>query len=387
MSYRSCKLGEVCVVRRGTTITQKQAIAGEIPVVAGGLKPTYFHNTANRFNLTITVSGSGANAGFVNLWKQPIFASDCSTLEVNDSNTNLIFIYYFLLSKQEFIYEKLRSGAAQPHVYGKDISQLDIELPPLIIQQKIVTKLDAIFNQIDKAKVAAEENAKNAEALFQSYLREIFVSESIKSNGISLDSLCDFLNGFAFKSTDSVDSSNTQLLRMGNLYGNKLDLERSPVFYPDSFKNIYSKFILNVGDIVVSLTGTVGKRDYGYAINVPETSVDLLLNQRLLKIYNLDFNRVNYKYFNFYLHSSLFLDELYKSANGTRQANLSSDYIKKMKIPLCTMSEQLQHVKSLMSLKESCESLRESSFEKLKNINLLKQSILRQSFNGELVKE
>lgn len=387
MNCLVAKIGDICEVKRGTTITQKNAIEGSVPVVAGGIKTSYFHNTPNRFGKTVTISGSGANAGYVNFWDTPIFASDCSTVQVFRDDVSIHYIHYFLLSKQEFIYKELRSGAAQPHVYGKDIANIEVSLPPLATQQKIVSKLDAIFAEIDKATMAAEANAKNAEALFQSYLKEVFYSEKKKNEGVLLESLFDFLNGYAFKSTDSIESSNTQLLRMGNLYGNNLDLERSPVFYPNSFKKTYSKFILSVGDIVVSLTGTVGKRDYGYAIKIPDVCVDLLLNQRLLKIYNLDFSKVNFDYFNFYLHSSLFLDELYQSANGTRQANLSSEYIKKMRIPLCSMSEQLTHVKSMIKIKDSSDLLRESCFEKIKNLVLLKQSILKQAFNGELVKE
>ena len=122
MSSKNVALGEVCIVKRGTTITQKEAIEGEIPVVAGGLKPTYYHNQANRLGNTITISGSGANAGFVNFWNQPIFASDCSTVEVINNKLDITYVYYFLLSKQQYIYNELRSGAAQPHVYGKDIA-------------------------------------------------------------------------------------------------------------------------------------------------------------------------------------------------------------------------------------------------------------------------
>ena len=79
---RKVKLGEVCLVRRGTTITKKQTVQGKVPVIGGGTKPTYFHNEANRYSNCITVSGSGASAGFVNKWDVPIFASDCSTVEV-----------------------------------------------------------------------------------------------------------------------------------------------------------------------------------------------------------------------------------------------------------------------------------------------------------------
>ena len=59
-------LGDVCEVKRGQSITKKQVIAGGIPVIAGGQQPAYFHNQSNRTGKIITISGSGAYAGFVN---------------------------------------------------------------------------------------------------------------------------------------------------------------------------------------------------------------------------------------------------------------------------------------------------------------------------------
>ena len=78
------KLGDACLVKRGTTITRKDTIEGKVPVVAGGRKATYYHNIHNRESDTITISGSGASAGFINYWSVPIFASDCSTVELKD---------------------------------------------------------------------------------------------------------------------------------------------------------------------------------------------------------------------------------------------------------------------------------------------------------------
>jgi len=61
---------------------------------------------------------------------------------------------------------------------------------------------------------------------------------------------------------------------MGNLYQNELDLNRKPVFYPEEFKNRYKEYLLNPGDILISLTGTVGKKDYGYAVEIPKTQTE-----------------------------------------------------------------------------------------------------------------
>jgi type I restriction enzyme, S subunit len=110
--------------------------------VAGGMSPTYFHDTANRDGQVITISASGASAGYVNFWIDPIFASDCSTVEAIRKDVHINFVYHFLRSKQEYINAKLRSGAAQPHVYAKDIAKLDFPHPPLPEQRRIAAILD-----------------------------------------------------------------------------------------------------------------------------------------------------------------------------------------------------------------------------------------------------
>ena len=152
LMWKTVKLGEVCLVRRGTTITKKQTVEGDVPVIGGGTKPTYFHNEPNRAANCISVSGSGASAGFVNKWEVPIFASDCSTVEPKDGTQIHQFVYYYLMSQQKFIYDNFRSGAAQPHVYAKDIETLDYPIAPIAEQQRIVAKLDAANIEFRNAK-------------------------------------------------------------------------------------------------------------------------------------------------------------------------------------------------------------------------------------------
>jgi type I restriction enzyme S subunit len=141
------KLGEICEIKKGQLITEATAISGDIPVIAGGKKPSYYHNKANRFNKTITISGSGANAGFVSYFETPIFASDCSTIE-EDSAYSLKYIYYNLQFLQNRIY-KAQTGGAQPHIHPSDLHPFEIAFPELSIQKSIATILTDIDNEID----------------------------------------------------------------------------------------------------------------------------------------------------------------------------------------------------------------------------------------------
>jgi len=141
------ELGDVCDIQKGTAITKKQTQPGDIPVVAGGQTPAYFHNVANRDGDTVTISGSGY-AGFVNFFSTPIFASDCTTVKAKDGMGETKFVYYLLKEKQEMIYA-LRKGMAQPHVYPKDIKRFKVPFPPLNIQREILAEIEAEEKLID----------------------------------------------------------------------------------------------------------------------------------------------------------------------------------------------------------------------------------------------
>ena len=90
------RLGDIVSINKGQLITEKNAQDGTIPVIAGGKKPSYYHSFSNRQGKTITISASGANAGYVGFYTEPIFASDCSTIGEND-RYSIEFIYYQLL--------------------------------------------------------------------------------------------------------------------------------------------------------------------------------------------------------------------------------------------------------------------------------------------------
>ena len=155
------KLGEVCTFNRGRTITAKDAVEGEIPVIAGGQTPSYYHNESNRTGESITVAGSGAYAGFISYWDQPIFVSDAFTV---DPSSLLIhkYLYHWLKRNQEKVFAT-QKGAGVPHVHGKDIANFLIPIPSLSEQQRIVDILDTFTSSIDNLKQQIAQRRKQYE--------------------------------------------------------------------------------------------------------------------------------------------------------------------------------------------------------------------------------
>ena len=120
-------LAKIAEFKRGKTITKAQIKPGTVPVVAGGLEPAYYHNTANTKAPVITVSASGANAGFTRMYYTDVFASDCSFVDRNTCSV-LPFVYCFLINHKSEL-DSLQKGSAQPHVYAKDINALHLCIP------------------------------------------------------------------------------------------------------------------------------------------------------------------------------------------------------------------------------------------------------------------
>ena len=154
-------LGEIGELVRGTSITKKQIESGNIPVVAGGREPAYFHNKANREGETITVAGSGAYAGHLSFWNEPIFVSDGFSIKTDPEIALMKYVFYYLSSNQSKIYDMKRGGGV-PHVYVKNIAPFRVPLPSLAKQKEIVAVLDqfdALVNDLSIG-IPAEINAR-----------------------------------------------------------------------------------------------------------------------------------------------------------------------------------------------------------------------------------
>lgn len=149
------KLGDKLNVSKGRNITRSTIIDGTIPVVAGGLSPAYYHDTSNACNPVITVSASGANAGFVNLYQEDIWASDCSYID--QKTTPFVYFYYLFFKNKQVEITKMQRGSAQPHVYPKDLMQLTILNTPDELLCEFERKAQIIFVIV---KILKKQNKK-----------------------------------------------------------------------------------------------------------------------------------------------------------------------------------------------------------------------------------
>ena len=192
MKWRKARLEEVALLKRGKYVTRNSTREGTVPVILGGQEPAYYCDEANHTGPCIVVSRSGASAGFVSYWNEPIFVTDGFLFEANE-DTTIRYLYYCLKSNQALL-GHMQNGTGIPHVRGEDLKRFQIDLPPLPIQQKIAEVLGAYDDLI--------ENNRRRIALLEKMARELYRERFVRRKGnrrlVSINEVCTVQYGYAF---------------------------------------------------------------------------------------------------------------------------------------------------------------------------------------------
>lgn len=156
VEYKPLGDKDVSIMQRGTSLTKKDSIEGIYPVISGGKVPAFYCNQFNREGETITVAGSGAGAGYVQYWNEPIFVCDAFSIKgIGDVSTK--YLYYCLTNLQEKIYATKKGGGV-PHVHIASIEKFLVPIPPPQVQKEIIHILDDFTNLA--AELQAELQAR-----------------------------------------------------------------------------------------------------------------------------------------------------------------------------------------------------------------------------------
>jgi restriction endonuclease S subunit len=155
--YNNQNLSKLANISKGQSITSSEVVSGKYPVIAGGKSSPYSHNQCNSNGNVITVSASGAYAGYVWYHENPLFASDCMVVQsIDEEALSTLYLAELLKLKQAEIYN-LQQGAGQPHVYASDLKHLDIPLPSLEKQNEIATHISNVRAQAKQLQTEAAQ--------------------------------------------------------------------------------------------------------------------------------------------------------------------------------------------------------------------------------------
>ena len=276
----------------------------------------------------------------------------------------------------------LRQKILDLAIRGKLVPQDPNDEPASVLLERIRAEKERLIAE-GKIKRPKKSKATSSESHYQQFEPPFAIPESWE--WVRLGELVEFRGGYAYKSNTYVGSSNWQVVRIGNVKNDKLLLDSQPVFVPEQIGNDTIKYQIQPDDILFTMTGTKGKRDYFYSVKVPPTSTKLLLNQRVGCLRCI----ANVLYINYLcnvLKSTYILDTIFATETGNvSQGNIGSESTLSLYIPLPPYPEQERIVKALNELVLTLYGIDNCRGKLQETIQNAKSKILDLAMQGKLV--
>ena len=410
--WAACRLSDIGEIVTGKTPSTKEPrfYGGDIPFIKPGdldysspIFRTETYLTAdgaaevpNLPSQSIVVTCIG-NLGKVGLTTRTSATNQQINAVIPHEGINPTFMFHYCKTLKPWL--EAESSATTISIVNKGIfSTAPVSLPPFAEQTRIAAKLDELLAQVDTLKARIDGipallkrfrqsvlAAAVSGRLTEAWRERADTANQPYSAGYSmatLDSLASFQNGFAFKSEWFSKEGDVQVAKIGNVRNGKADLSNSPAFVSRKIASEYERFMTSEGDILLSMTGTKYKRDYGFACSAP---TGILVNQRVGKL-TPDKDKVDSRFFLLCLQSAGFREQFFVGETGqVSQGNVGSEHIKKCLMPAPSLSEQTEIVRRVEQLFAFADQLEARVKAAQSRINHLTQSILAKAFRGELV--
>lgn len=348
------KLDDVCSVDYGTRVVQKKDKGSKYYVYGGG-GATFMVDTYNREDCFV-VARFAMSPKCTRFVSGKFFLND-SGLSVSTKSTKLLqsFVNKVLLANNDTIYN-MGKGMAQKNLDMPSFRNLDIPVPPLQEQERIVAELDLLTEIIDKQK----QQLKELDTLAQSIFYDMFGNPVENEKGWivrKLGDVCGFVNGFAFKS-EKFKKEGLPVLRISNIQNDIVKEDDMVYFSPSDYKEDFSKYQVIKGDIVIAMSGaTTGK------LGVHIGSSTYYLNQRVGKFLPSK-TTLNKSYLLYYLKSMS--AQILNDAMGVAQPNISSGQIKGYDILVPPMDAQISFATIINTIASQKQSINRSLAESQK---------------------
>lgn len=392
------RLGDIADIQSGGTplISNKSFWNGEVPWYSSGELNNLYTVKPERHISEMGLHGSNAKCfpvGSLLIGMYDTAALKMSILDraaafnqaiagVKPNNKiDLTFVLHAINSKREEILGQ-RRGVRQKNLSLGKVREIELRIPNLAEQKRVVAILDKAFENIAIAKANAEQNLKNARKLFESYLQSVFTQRGEGWEEKPFSDLCTIKHGFAFKSEYFSTSGDFVLLTPGNFYetGGYRDRGEKQKYY---IGDIPQDYVLSKGDLLVAMTEQAAGL-LGSPILVPD-SKKYLHNQRL----GLVVSKPNIPWLNeFFFHAfntKFVRTEIHDSATGVKVRHTSPTKIGEVLISYPTsIEEQKSIVNVLKKLSTETQHLESIYQQKIAALDELKKSLLHKAFSGEL---
>lgn len=288
------------------------------------------------------------------------------------SHTSNKFLCYYLNS---FNFKGYVSGTTRLKLTQASMKQIMVPVPPLEEQHRIVTRIEELFSQLDSGVETLKKTKEQLKVYRQAVLKEAFAhidEYNIIRNMSSL--VTSGSRGWA----KYYSNSGAKFVRIGNLTRTGIDIDFKDTQFvelPDKAEGVRSKLLPN--DVLVSITA-----DLGSIALVPDNIDEAYINQHIALV---RFNNPNQgKFMAYYLRSDYGQKELLKNKRGAGKLGLGLDDIRDSRVPIVTDDMASSVVVEIESRLSVCDSIEKTIDTALQEAEALRQSILKQAFEGGL---
>lgn len=366
-------ISESFKIKSGDFLSKKNMIeSGDINVYGGnGINGK--HNQSNLNGENIIIGRVGAQCGNVRLVNDSIWITD-NAFYISEYKKEIDKQYLtYLLSFMDL--GKTANQAAQPVISFKSISSLYLPFPSLSEQQRIVSKLDNLFEKIDKAIELHQKNIYEANVFMGSVLNDVFGELEEKYPKIKFDEVCNKITDGSHNPPKGIETSEFLMLSSKNIFNNSINFDNPRYLKEEDFIKENKRTDINKGDVLLTIVGTIGRTA---VVNLERKFV----LQRSVAVLKPKKNLLDSYFLMYSLQKNL--DILMSGAKGAAQKGIYLKSIKNLEIVNLPLNIQQEVVKYLNEVSQKIEKVKSIQKEKMENLKALKASILDKAFKGKL---
>ena len=363
------------------------------------------YKKCNKFDIVMNIMLAWKRAIGVSRYDGIVSPAYCVYRKRSDKVNTNYYHYLFRTDLYADLFRRYSTGIidSRLRLYPDKFFSLFSHFPPLLEQQAIADYLDRkselIDSMIEKQKMVIEKLKLYKQSIItEAVTKGLDPSVTMKPSGIEwigdipeswkvtkISRIFKFLGGFAFKSEKYVSESNNQIIRLGNVKNDLLLVDSKEVFISDEYARKASGFQIKLNDILFTMTGTKGKRDYFYTLIVKDSDLTgrkLFINQRVGCFRKI--NDIYPKYYDYLLKNDRILDSIFFFETGTaNQGNLGIETIQQTKLQFAPLSEQQAIADYLDQKCTQIDNIIEQKQNLIEKLSNYKKSLIYECVTGK----
>ena len=289
------------------------------------------------------------------------------------------YLFRFVQGKYALLNTK-KKGTGTPHLNQELLKQQKLIVPSYSEQERIVARTEELFSQLDAGVETLKKTKAQLVVYRQAVLKEAFEGDYPRKQ---LKEFSKAISGFAFKSSRYSPDGKYVVVKIGNVKERHFDFSRDLTKTLEADDSILEKYLLRRGDCLITLTGSRGKRDYGFVAMVGNQN-NYLLNQRVAAL-RFDQSVALPEFFQYYLASPSYRDMFFGYETGNvGQGNVGIKALLDPYVILPDIDTQKRIVEDVEDRLSVCDSIEQTVDTALQQAEAMRHRILKDAFEGRL---